>query len=81
MILMVGVLAAVAAEKGGGNSYPNSSYAWDYQPGNRQWCCRDSANGQYANLRTATVLLRSTTGPKNRLCNSHPNDLSLHEER
>lgn len=34
---------------GGGNSYADTGYAWDYQPGNRQWACRNKANGQYAN--------------------------------
>jgi hypothetical protein len=33
---------------GGGSSYADTGYAWDYQPGNGQWACRNKANGQYA---------------------------------
>ena len=25
------------------------SYAWDYQPGNHSWVCRNKRNGQYSN--------------------------------
>jgi len=41
---------AAAASKGGGgsSSYADSGFAWDYQPGNNQWVCRNRANGQYA---------------------------------
>jgi len=45
------VLGAQAMSKGGGgggSSYAASGYAWDYQPGNGQWVCRNKANGQYA---------------------------------
>lgn len=50
---VVGAAAAVvgiaaAANGGGGNSFAQSGYAWDYQPGNAQWVCRNKANGQYA---------------------------------
>ena len=33
---------------GGGSSYADTGYAWDYQPGNGQWVCRNKANGQYS---------------------------------
>ena len=43
------VLGAKALSKnGGGSSYAGNSYAWDYQPGNGQWVCRNTSNGQYA---------------------------------
>jgi hypothetical protein len=49
---IVGVAAAVVTASslagGGGNSFTNSGYAWDYQPGSGQWVCRNKANGQYA---------------------------------
>lgn len=45
-LAVVGISAA--SKGGGGNSYANSGYAWDYQPGNGQWVCRNRANGQYA---------------------------------
>jgi hypothetical protein len=51
---VVGAVAVVLGVKelskngGGGNSYANTGYAWDYQPGNGQWVCRNKANGQYA---------------------------------
>ena len=50
ILSVVGVLAAVAAVKnsGGGGAAAESGYAWDYQPGNRQWVCRNKYNGQYA---------------------------------
>jgi hypothetical protein len=48
-LTILGVAAAVAAAKGGGGGgYQAQGYAWDYQPGNRQWVCRDKSNGQYA---------------------------------
>jgi hypothetical protein len=46
-IIAVAGAVALAKEKGGGYAAPG--YAWDYQPGNGQWVCRDGANGQYAN--------------------------------
>lgn len=50
---VVGALAAVAAAvavgKSGGGGYGAPNYAWDYQPGNGQWACRNTANGEYAN--------------------------------
>lgn len=47
----VGVVLGVKklSEDGGGNSYSSTGYAWDYQPGNNQWVCRNKSNGQYAN--------------------------------
>ena len=49
ILSVVGVLAAVAAARhGGGGAAAETGYAWDYQPGNRQWVCRDKSNGQYA---------------------------------
>lgn len=49
VMTVIGVAAAAAAAKGGGGGAPqDSGYAWDYQPGNRQWVCRNKANGQYA---------------------------------
>ena len=47
-ILAVAGAVAVAKESQGGGGYVASGYAWDYQPGNGQWVCRDKANGQYA---------------------------------
>ena len=32
------------------NSYAGDSYAWDYQPGNDTWVCRNKNNGQYSYL-------------------------------
>ena len=41
ILSVAGVLATIAAAKGGGggNPYTQSGYAWDYQPGNGQWAC------------------------------------------
>jgi hypothetical protein len=54
-VLSIGAAAAVVigvANGVGGNSYSNSygynSYAWDYQPGNNTWVCRNRSNGQYS---------------------------------
>jgi hypothetical protein len=51
-LTILGILGAAAvARKGGGggfNGYAEEGYAWDYQPGNQQWVCRNRANGQYA---------------------------------
>lgn len=46
-IIAVAGAVALAKEKGGGG-YTNQGYAWDYQPNNGQWVCRNKANGQYA---------------------------------
>ena len=53
-VLSVGAAAAIVI--GGkevadslSNSYTGNSYAWDYQPGNNTWVCRNRNNGQYAN--------------------------------
>lgn len=48
--IVVVAAGAAAASKGGGgsSSYGDSGYAWDYQPGNGQWVCRNKSNGQYA---------------------------------
>jgi hypothetical protein len=50
IVLAVGIAAAVAASKSnsGGSYYSPPDYAWDYQPANAQWVCRDKSNGQYA---------------------------------
>lgn len=51
-VTVLGILGAAAAVRkggGGGGGYQESGYAWDYQPGNGQWVCRDKSNGQYAN--------------------------------
>lgn len=50
VLSVLSVLAVAAAVKngGGGGSYAQTGYAWDYQPGNNQWVCRDKSNGQYA---------------------------------
>lgn len=61
-VLSVGAAAAVvmgahelADSK---NNYGSSnSYAWDYQPGNNTWVCRNKRNGQYSNY-------YNCTGPK-----------------
>lgn len=47
-ILGIAAAAAAARHGGGGGSYADQGFAWDYQPGNRQWACRNKANGQYA---------------------------------
>jgi hypothetical protein len=50
-LTILGILGAAAvARRGGGGStgYAEQGYAWDYQPGNGQWVCRNKANGQYA---------------------------------
>jgi hypothetical protein len=50
-LTILGIIGAAAvARRGGGggaSAYGEEGYAWDYQPGNRQWVCRDKANGQY----------------------------------
>lgn len=49
LLSVIAVAGAVAVvRKGGGGSYAESGYAWDYQPGNGQWVCRDKSNGRYA---------------------------------
>ena len=52
-VLSVGAAAAIVI--GGkevadslSNSYTGNSYAWDYQPGNQTWVCRNRNNGQYS---------------------------------
>lgn len=49
-LTILGVAAVVGAARngGGGGGYSAEGYAWDWQPGNRQWVCRDRSNGQYA---------------------------------
>jgi hypothetical protein len=50
-LTILGILGAAAVARnggGGGGDYSASGYAWDYQPGNGQWVCRNKANGQYA---------------------------------
>ena len=47
-IIAVAGAIAVAKEGRGGGGYAASGYAWDYQPGDGQWVCRDKANGEYA---------------------------------
>ena len=46
--VIAGVAAAAAMAKGGGGGYGAQGYAWDYQPGNGQWACRNKSNGEYA---------------------------------
>ncbi len=46
--VIVGGAAAASKGGGGSSSYSDTGYAWDYQPGNNQWVCRNRANGQYA---------------------------------
>jgi hypothetical protein len=50
VVLGVKALSDSEEERGGGGgySYFDTGYAWDYQPGNNQWVCRDKSNGQYA---------------------------------
>ena len=50
-VTVLGILGAAAAVRngGGGGGSQDYGYAWDYQPGNGQWVCRDKSNGQYAN--------------------------------
>lgn len=43
---VIGLVAAAAAGGGGGGG--SYGHAWDYQPGNGQWVCRNRSNGQYA---------------------------------
>lgn len=56
-VLSIGAAAAVVigvANGVGGNNYSSgynsnyNSYAWDFQPGNNSWVCRNRANGQYS---------------------------------
>src|SRR5262245_6190305 len=44
----IAIIAGAAAAARGGGGAAAHSYAWDYQPGNGQWVCRDRANGQYS---------------------------------
>ncbi len=43
---VVGVIVAIGKSGGGFQS----QFAWDYQPGNNQWVCRNRYNGQYVEL-------------------------------
>ena len=65
ILSVVGVLAAIAAARGGGggHSYAQSGYAWDYQPGNGQWVCRDKSNGQYANAQNCNGIAKVDNWP------------------
>lgn len=57
LLTVIGVAAGIAAaRKGGGASSGDSGYAWDYQPGNAQWVCRDRSNGQYAYLQNCATV-------------------------
>lgn len=47
VLAVVGAVAVARGGGGGGGSY-DQGYAWDYQPGNGQWVCRNKSNGQYA---------------------------------
>jgi hypothetical protein len=50
-LTILGILGAAAVARkggGGGGDYSASGYAWDYQPGNGQWVCRNKTTGQYA---------------------------------
>ena len=64
-VLSVGAAAAIII--GGkevvdsmGNSYSGDSYAWDWQPGNQTWVCRNRNNGQYASHDKCPTLTSST---------------------
>ena len=64
-VLSVGAVAAIvmgAHELADnlGNSYAGDSYAWDYQPGNDTWVCRNKRNGQYANFSNCPSLSQYT---------------------
>lgn len=54
---LLSVVAAAAIVAGGeamadsfsnNNNYAVDSYAWDWQPGNSMWVCRNKNNGQYS---------------------------------
>ena len=69
-VLSIGAAAAVvigAANGVGGNNYSNSygynSYAWDYQPGNDSWVCRNRSNGQYSLYSNCAGLVRIDSWP------------------
>ena len=69
-VLSIGVAAAVVigvANGVGGNNYSNSygynSYAWDYQPGNDSWVCRNRSNGQYSLYSNCAGLVRIDSWP------------------
>jgi hypothetical protein len=50
-LTILGVAAGVAAVRksgGGGGGFAEQGYAWDWQPGNGHWVCRNKANGEYA---------------------------------
>lgn len=61
------VLGAAAAIKkgGGGGGGQESGFAWDYQPGNAQWVCRDKSNGQYSRLENCATLPKVDYWPHN----------------
>jgi hypothetical protein len=65
ILSVIGVLAAVAAARGGGGGGGggNSGYAWDYQPGNGQWVCRDRSNGQYAYIQNCNGIAQVDSWP------------------
>ena len=69
-VLSIGAAAAVVigvANGVGGNNYSNSygynSYAWDYQPGNDSWVCRNRSNGQYSLYSNCAGLVRIDSWP------------------
>lgn len=66
---VLGVLGAAAAIRkgggGGGGVAQETGYAWDYQPGNGQWICRDKSNGQYANKSNCAGLPMIDNWPRN----------------
>ena len=69
-VLSIGAAAAVVigvANGVGGNNYSNSygynSYAWDYQPGNNSWVCRNRSNGQYSLYSNCAGLVRVDSWP------------------
>lgn len=49
-ILGIAAVAAAARHGGGGAGGFGTQYgyAWDYQPGDGTWVCRDRSDGQYA---------------------------------
>lgn len=63
-LTVLGVIGAAAIAKGGGGGgYQDQGYAWDYQPGNGQWVCRNKANGQYAHVSNCASLPKVDNWP------------------
>lgn len=68
ILLAIGAAAAVAVGRsaggGGGGGGGWSGYAWDYQPADGQWVCRNKSNGEYSfKENCAGLLMVDSTWP------------------